>query len=245
MNIEIELAGVRLRISLRLRETVKYFRPFITRSDCDGWDIRVEDEDIPRYPLICPSGVLDPFSEAYLLMPRASAFLLKHDRALIHGVSFVWRGRAWLLTAPSGTGKTTQLRHWQRLCGDELEIINGDKSVLALETDGSLRLHPSPWTGKELDAGTVSAPLAGVVVLRQADHNAISLLKPRESVFALFQQFLNLCDDAEEAHAIEGLETRLIESVPVWRLDNLGDEDSARLTIQTLSEYEATNHESI
>ena len=245
MNIEIKLADTKLRLSLRLTDTKRYFEPFITMEDCKAWDIRVEEEDISRYPLICPTGVLDPFSEAYLLMPRVSAYLLKYQRALIHGVSFVWRDKSWLITAPSGTGKTTQLRHWQQLYGSEIEVINGDKSVLALHADGSFLIHPSPWMGKEKDAGTASAPLGGIVVLRQADYNTIRRITPRESVLEIYRQFLNLGDDPEEVLAIGRLESRLLDTIPVWMLENIGDEDSARLTHRTLSEYEVISHESV
>lgn len=245
MNIEIDLAGIKIIICLRLAETKEYFKDFTTRENCSKWDVRVEEEDIPRYPLICPGGVLDPFSEAYLLMPRVSAFLLKHKCVLIHGVSFAWRGYAWLLTAPSGTGKTTQLRHWQRLWKDEIEIINGDKSVLRLQDDSSFWIYPSPWMGKEKDFGDAAAPLAGIVVLRQAAENSIRQIPPRESVLEIYQQFLNLGDDPEEVRAMGKLESALLDHIPVWLLENRGDEASARLTYQTLSDYEAMNHENI
>lgn len=245
MNIEIELAGVSMRIALRLPETERYFRGYITRRGCDGWDVRVEDDDPARYPLICPSGILDPFSETYLLMPRASAFLLRQQRVLVHGVSFVWRGRSWLFTAPSGTGKTTQLRHWQKLYGDEIKVINGDKSVLARHEDGSLWLHPSPWMGKEKDFGAASAPLGGIVVLEQADRNEMRRLPPRESVLRIYQQFLMSSLTGEEVRAAARLESALLEHTPVWLLRNLGDEASAQLTYQILSDYEAVDHENV
>lgn len=245
MNIEITLAGVPLRISLRLEETARYFENEPTFREAEGWDIRVEDEDLKRYPLICPTGVLDPFSEAYLLMARASVFLLQYRRVLIHGVSFVWHGCALLFTAPSGTGKTTQLRHWQRLFGKQINLINGDKSVLALRDDGSFWLHPSPWMGKERDVGFASAPLGGIVLLEQADHNSIRRIAPRESVLRIFQQFLVDGEDPKTAHALGALEDRLLYITPVWLLENLGDEASARLTYQTLLEYEEQLHESL
>ena len=245
MNIEIELAGIRVRMALRLPETKRYFDAYITQNDCPDWDVRVAEEDPADYPLICPSGVLDPESEAYLLMPRVSALLLRHRRVMIHGVSFAWRGKSWLITAPSGTGKTTQLRHWQRLWGGEIELINGDKSVLALQEDGSFWLYSSPWTGKEGDTGKASAPLGGIVILQQADHNEIRRLAPRESVLRIYRQFLNLGDEPQEVRAMGDLESRLLDGTPVWLLENLGDENSARLTHRTLAEHEENGHESV
>ena len=178
-------------------------------------------------------------------MARASSFLLPFGRVLFHGVSFVWRGRAWIITALSGVGKTTQLRHWQRLYADEMQIINGDKSVLSREKDGSFRVWPSPWTGKEGDAGRLDAPLGGIVVLRQADHNAIRRIGPRESVMEIFQQFLVLDEDPADLRRVGEMEDGLLRSVPVWLLENVGDEASARLTYKTLCAYEAVKDENL
>ena len=42
-------------------------------------------------------------------------------------ISFDGQGIAF--AAPSGTGKTTHIKLWQRLYGDRVEIINGDKPL--------------------------------------------------------------------------------------------------------------------
>ena len=245
MNFAIELANVKIRISVRLPDTIHYFEDFIIERDCKGWDIRIDDTDISMLPLICPSGNLDPFSEAYLLMPKVSCYMLQFECSLIHGVSIVWHGHSWLITAPSGTGKTTQLRHWQDLWPDEFELINGDKSVMALHGDGSFWLHPSPWTGKEKENGTASAPLAGIIVLEQANFNKVRRLLPKDSVLRIYQQFLILGDDSAEVQMVGRLESKLIQTTPVWLMENLGDKDSAVLMHQTMEDYEVSRNEKI
>ena len=237
MLVEISLAGVTVRLRLRLPETLRYFSGFLTGRTCEALDVSLPEDEVYRYPLICPSGVLDPYGEFYMLMARTSTFLLRQKRVLIHGVSFLWQGKAWLITAQSGVGKTTQLRHWQRLYGDEIQIINGDKTVLEQKEDGSFWLHPSPWTGKEGDAGWNSGELAGILVLRQENENRICRLAPKDSVVTIYSQFLMLSDTEEETRLAGRLEDGLLRRMPVWRLDNLGDEASTRLTHDTWMEY--------
>ena len=234
-TIEIVLSGVRLRLDLHFPALVEMFQPFRI-GECGSADVWVEPEEAADYPLICPDGVLTPGGEAYILMAHVSRELLKHERVVFHGVAFLWRGRAWLLTAPSGTGKTTQLRHWQRLWGEEIKLISGDKPILEQRADGSVWLHPSPWTGKEGEQGTSSGKLAGIVLLRQATENRIERLSPREAVFPLFEQFLMTGETEAELRAAGRLEDALLRQIPVWRLDNLGDEASARLTRAALEE---------
>lgn len=245
MNAEITIAGIPMRISFRLPETIQYFREYITQENCPDYDVRVTDEDITSYPLVCPSCVLGPYSEHYMLIARASQYLLRFNRVLFHGVAFLWHGKAWLITAPSGVGKTTQLRHWQRLYGDQIQIINGDKVVLELRPDGRTWVHPSPWTGKERDAGHCDGELAGIIILEQADHNAIRRLSARESVLRVFEQFLILGEETDEVLSVGRMEDQLLNTVPVWLLENLGDEASAVMTHSILEKYEATRYESI
>ena len=245
MNIEIELAAQRLRLALRLPETAVFFENFITARDCPDYDVSVPDEDLPLCREITADGSLTPYAEYFLFISRISQFLLKYARVVIHGVAFLWRGRAWLITAPSGVGKTTQLRHWQRLWPDEIQIISGDKPVLELKADGSFWLHPSPWPGKEGCRGTACGKLGGIVLLEQADYNAIRRLPPQESVLRVFQQLLVNCDTEEDVYLSTEITDRLLSLVPVWNLENLGNEASARLTHDALEEYEAMQDESI
>ncbi len=244
MNAEITLDGAAVRIGFRLPETAEYYQNFITRRGCEGCDVRVAEGDPAAYPLICPDGVLTPYAENYLLIPRVCAFLLPRGRAVIHGASFLHGGRAWLITGQSGVGKTTQLRHWQRMFGDEIALIGGDKALLSRDGE-RFRLSPAPWTGKEGDRGTASGELAGIVLLAQGDHNAIRRVTPRESAVPLFGQLLLRPETEEEIRAAAAMLDALLRSVPVWRLDNLGDPDSAALTREMICEWEGCCHEAL
>ena len=76
-------------------------------------------------------------------------------------------------------------------------------------------------------------------------HNEIRRLAPRESVLKIFQQFLNHSYEIQEVRALGEMESCLLDRVPVWLLENLGDEASARLTRQTIGDYEENTHESV
>lgn len=241
----IQLAGIPLRIGFRLPETAKYYSRFLLQEDCPEYDIAITEEDIDTYPEQCADGVLHPYDEHYMLIARASQFLLKRHRVLIHGVAFVWKGKAWLITAPSGTGKTTQLRHWQHLWNDQIALISGDKPVLEMKQDGRIWLYPSPWTGKEGDIGEASGELAGIVLLQQSGYNDIYRMKPRDAALKLFLQFLILGETGTEFQAVGEIESFLLRNIPIWCLENTGDEASAVLTYQTLLQCGEIDNETI
>jgi len=97
-----------------------------------------------------------------------------------HGAVFSWHGRAFMFTAKSGTGKSTQLKNWLQLYGDEINIINGDKPILAIRDDQVL-VYPSPWKGKEgWGQDDVMLPLAGIIFLEQDRINEIRKMNIRE-----------------------------------------------------------------
>nr|MCR5450721.1 hypothetical protein [Solobacterium sp.] len=143
--------------------------------------------------------------------------------------------KAYLFTGTSGTGKTTQLRHWINLFPDEVEIINGDKPVIE-QRENTFIVHPSPWTGKEGWTGTRSAELGGIITLEQGNKDQIYRMNKKDAVFPLFLQFLYKADDEESVDLVCEYERDLIENIPVWKLINTGTEASALLTHKTLTE---------
>ena len=238
-NIRVCLADVCLDYALRYPETKTYFKNYICAEPLETADelLTVTDELWERHKNVAESSVSEAYTEFYALLGITSRALLKHGKCLFHGVAFLWRGRAWIITAPSGTGKTTQLRMWQKLCGDEIELINGDKPVMECREDGSVWIYPSPWNGKENLSGTKSGRLAGIIYLAQADHNEISRMDLRSSILPIYRQFLYYGDYETEIHEVGHMLDIVLRNIPVWKLSNLGDEASAELTHNTLLCY--------
>lgn len=184
----------------------------------------------------------EPALEYETLVYRVSEGLFKHDAFVFHGAAFLWRERAYIFTAPSGTGKTTQYRRWRELYGDEIRILNGDKPVLrfhSAETDSekaedTVWVHPSPWHGKEGYGRGAAAPLAGIVYLEQGSENRIRRMTPQEAALPLFSQLLFNGSDAGTIRQGAALISRLAEAVPIWHLMNLGDHASAEMTHEAI-----------
>ena len=114
------------------------------------------------------------------LGPRVSDALLPYGRILFHGAAILWRGRVWVFTANSGTGKTTQYMLWKLCFGSEVKILNGDKPLLEFR-EGGILVHPSPWRGKEGLGSLDAAPLGGIILLEQSEENRMRRLLPAEA----------------------------------------------------------------
>lgn len=181
--------------------------------------------------------------EFHLLHFKVSNVLLSYRRSIFHGTAFFWHHKAWIFTAPSGVGKSTQYKNWKKLFKTEVRIINGDKPVLEFKEDNSIIVHPSPWMGKERWGSMLKAPLGGIIYLEQGKENKIERMKLRDAVKPIYKQFLYLPEKEEHVHAVCRLEESLLQNIPIWKLTNKGDLDSAQLTHDTLLKWLETHGE--
>ena len=228
-----KIGQVELQFQFRFDDTFRYFKNWLSecKDECsDPVHVTQQDfDDQKRWGL-----VENPYAEFLLSAYRACDELLKYNRCIFHGAVFLWRGKAFIFTAHSGTGKSTQLFNWEKLYGDEIKIMNGDKPVLYSESN-RVMVYPSPWKGKEgLGDDSLSAPLGGIIILEQGKKNQIERLIPQKSIPQLFRRILFTVETEESVHRAAAMIEAIVMNVPVWKLINTGDSDSAELTYETI-----------
>ena len=191
-EINLCLADLKLACTLRFPNTVKYFKDYLSQSSAVVAAVSVPDKLVTTYQKEHSSVVLTATDEYFLLHLPVSTSLLSFRRGLFHGTAFFWHEKAWIFTAPSGIGKTTQFRLWRKLYKDEVKIINGDKPILEYRKDHTIIVHPSPWMGKERWGSMLKAPLGGIIYLEQGKENKIERMEPQDAVLPIYKQFLFL-----------------------------------------------------
>ena len=235
-NLELNFAGHLLGIAFQYPETRRYFWPFLSRTASERQSlICASPERIEAARPLLPPDSTSGYVEFRTLIGLCSLALLEWDCCLFHAVALRWQGRAFLLTAPSGTGKTTQFRNWQRLFPGEVEMICGDMPVLEPQADGSLWVHPSPWNGKENLRGAAAAPAAGLVLLEQGPENRILPMSGSEAVLPCLRQLLVRPETEEQIEAMSRLLNRLLVSLPLRRMVNRGDDASTAMLREELA----------
>lgn len=241
--IQCVFADIPLDLNFRHEDANLYFKHFINEKPSGN---AADTVDVPLtdiYEWIDEYRVKDDgYTEYSLSVYRVADVLISHHSTVIHAGSLGWKGRAVLFSADSGTGKSTQLKHWMELFGNEVTIINGDKPFLKQEKDGTFMVYPSPWRGKELWGDDSRAvPLGAIILLKQGMENRIEKMEPRKIAPLLMTQFFSRFEDKDKIHLLCRFEENLLNKVPVFTLTNKGDRQSAILTRERLLQEEREN----
>lgn len=173
------------------------------------------------------------------------------DRMIVHGVAVQVtdrrrcnddslncddKGQGFIFSAPSGVGKSTHARLWQRLLGeDRVTIINGDKPIVRQRGDGgAFEVYGTPWCGKEGLHQNVSAPLRGIALLHRGTPSALRATKEEFFDFMTSQTFLPQ-DPTALKRTFDMLE-HIYNNVPVYHIYADLSRQCIELSVKTLYE---------
>ena len=113
------------------------------------------------------------------------ALLLQADALILHCSYLLYDGKAILFSAPSGTGKTTQAKLWEKLY--PAEIINGDKAILQ-KRDGVWHACGYVFHGSAAECRNESHPIGAIVAVRQSPEDRIEPMGPMQRLQALYSE---------------------------------------------------------
>lgn len=164
------------------------------------------------------------------------AYALAHDAFLMHCAVIEYEGRGYAFAAQSGTGKTTHIRLWQQLFGeDKVTIVNGDKPLLRL-IDGVFYAYGTPWCGKEGFNTNTRVPLNGLCFIERGTQNSIRRISDEEAIPHLFSQIM-VTDSTDLAKQME-LADSLLGKVPCYLLTCNMEIDAARVAYDGMCKTE-------
>lgn len=148
-------------------------------------------------------------------------FLSRKGVLLLHAAQILTGAKGILFTAPSGTGKTTQSRLWEKHRGAEI-VCNDRVLVRGLLTCGF------PYDGADPVCNPEEHGLDAIVFLGQSPRNTITRLRPAAAIAHLMQTALfDAWDPQVQRFAAEQL-LQIVSAVPVYQLNCTPDEAAVR-----------------
>ena len=152
---------------------------------------------------------------------------------LMHASVIRCEGKGYLMTAPSGTGKSTHTRLWyDNIPG--CDLMNDDNPVVRI-LDSQAIVFGSPWSGKTPCYRNIQAPVGGIVRIQQRPENTIRKLSTVEAFCNLLPAMSNMKWDKRVYNGICDGISELIRLVGMYELGCLPNAEAAILCHDTIA----------
>ena len=159
-----------------------------------------------------------------------SELMLERGTLIMHASYVCHRGEGLLFSGPSGIGKSTQAGLWATY--REAREINGDRVLITPGVDGSM-VASHYLCGTSGVCNNVTSPLKAIVLLEQADENAVL----PDSALKIFRLIMGQIDyvvsDREQLIKVSGLVEKMLQNTTVCRYGCRIDENA----VDTLEKY--------
>lgn len=210
------IADINIKYETDSSYLLKILEPFITSHTSFDNEIKLSAEDIENEYKICPEENANQLKGRALLRKICTLLLESYNGMFLHCAAIKYKGKAYLFTAPSGTGKTTHISLWKKHLGDDVQIINGDKPLLR-KNGNEIIVYGSPWQGKENYGCNTNAPLGGIFLIHRAKENSIARASVKESLLFLLSQTVRPNEKESLIKLLNILEFT-VKNIPVYNL---------------------------
>ncbi|MBQ9485872.1 MAG: hypothetical protein IJU83_03440 [Clostridia bacterium] len=176
----------------------------------------------------------DYYIESLALFRKLCDYLLENRQGIVfHSSAVAVDGKAYLFTAPSGTGKSTHARLWRQMLGDRVVMINDDKPIIRF-IDGDFYVYGTPWNGKHRLDTNGRAKIAAVCNLTRGTENKIYTISPAEMLGVVFNQTIRP-EELEKMDKLLFLIDKLLTSVGLYRLECNISREAAELSFKAMT----------
>ncbi len=209
LNVDMNISG-----STMVNQSAKY----VVENDGSEPDLVINPSKEKLIEKMHQKGIDDFALQEY--MSTGAAFyvsLIQYGGFMLHSSAVALDGKAYLFSAPSGTGKSTHTSRWVSYFGkDRAVIVNDDKPAIR-EIDGQFMVMGTPWSGKTDQNENIAVPAAGVAFIERSDTNRIERITSAEALKNLMWQTVRPTKEQNMAALLTTLD-KFIRQVPVYKL---------------------------
>jgi hypothetical protein len=154
-----------------------------------------------------------------------------HQTVLMHASVIRKDGYGYLMTAPSGTGKSTHTFLWYKNIPG-CDLMNDDNPVVRI-VDGQPIIYGTPWSGKTDMNLNIRMPLGGIVFLERSTENFIHPIAVQDAIPKLFQQTLRP-HEASQMNKLLDILDKVLSETPIYRLGCDMSKEAVELSFNTI-----------
>ncbi|MGN0361464.1 MAG: hypothetical protein ACI4ET_01340, partial [Bilifractor sp.] len=174
----------------------------------------------------------------------------KNHLYALHACSFLYHEKSWLISAPSGTGKSTHADLWVRK--GWASVLNGDLNLIGSDqisgtTSDNSRSYPAfttygiPWCGTSGIATSRDYPVGGIILLRRGSSNHVRTLERDQRQLRILQRLITPSWNREMLEDCLNFTGILSESMPVWELTATREPSAAEVMKKAIDEALGSN----
>lgn len=152
--------------------------------------------------------------------------IIKHGRFFLHASAVVLGGKAYLFSAPTGTGKSTHTALWLKKFPGSY-ILNDDKPVI-FPKNGGISVFGTPFSGKTDLNINREVPLQAICFLSRSEENGICGVTEDRAIAHLLDNTYRP-RSTDEMNLLLNMLGEVVESVGIYEMHCTMDEAAAEL----------------
>lgn len=228
-------ADYKIEIINALPHWGRKFSGYISDFEESDFTIDITEKDIEYEKTVADAEAKDGTLRFTACYRKLAEKLPLYNTFVLHSAVFDVDGTGIAFAAQSGTGKTTHMLLWQKLLGDRLKIVNGDKPIVRFfdEEPNNTYAYGTPWNGKERLGCNMRTPLKHICFIERAEQNSCERVSKTDVVNLIFNQ-VYMPKDPMAAMNTVGLIDRLLSSCELWKIKCNMDISAAETAYNTI-----------
>lgn len=225
--IIIRIAQLNIGVRYRYPFTKEYLSPYATDGEPD-FTVEATDEDLKREAEFAEEPTENEYLEYVAVYRKIAEILPEYNAAVFHGAVLDVDGKAYMICARSGVGKTTHIRLWEKAFSDRVSVLNGDKPVIRV-IDGKVYACGTPYNGKEGMGKPGTLVLSGIAFLMRGEENSYRRVTPSEALERFMGQMYISNLDRISALKTLRLADKILSEVPLYEFRCNMDVSAAKM----------------
>lgn len=181
-----------------------------------------------RYP-----SADDPLLEYMMTGTMFYTGLIEKGGLLLHASAVELDSKAYLFSAPSGTGKSTHTSLWLKEFEPRARILNDDKPAIRC-FDNGIFVYGTPWSGKTDLSINIKVPLQGICFIKRGKTNQIERMSSSKAIPAILDQTVRPSDPKLAEMLLDHID-RIVREIPIYSLECNMDPQAAHISYQAMS----------
>lgn len=179
---------------------------------------------------------LNTFKRTALFRSFAERLPQNHS-FVFHSATFDVDGVGVAFAAHSGTGKSTHMMLWQKLLGEKMIVVNGDKPIVRFFDDEpeTPYAYGTPWNGKEGLGCNMRTKLKHICFIERSATNYVERVDKTSITDRLIKQIYMPKDPVAVVKTM-ALVDRLLNSLDFWIIHCNMEPEAAEVAYNTIFE---------